>query len=152
MDSNAPMPGEPREKSIMVVEDDESMRMLIEMILKSDGFDVVPVGSAEECLKAIESKLPDLIVMDFMLPGRGGYETIKDLQGTDAREVPVIVATARKLDGYTVKEIQNEPNVRDYFTKPIKQKQFLGKIHSLLNTRSPEGPSSPGFGQMKSSW
>lgn len=140
-------PEDPKTKTILVVEDDEGMQGLFEVILQKEGFKVMTAGSAEEAMKRIAEKTPDLIVLDFMLPGKGGYETIRELQGGEARETPIIIATARRLDARVVDELKNEPNVKGFFAKPVQPVILAGKVHEILNTglasNRAGGPPSP---------
>ena len=78
--------------------------------------------------------------MDLMLPGKGGYEVVRDLQATDAARVPVVVITGRTIDRKNMEMIKNEPNVRDFMQKPLRPTMLATAPHSLLQTRPRDQP------------
>lgn len=146
---NAPVP---KDKTILIVEDDDSLREFFEMMLQREGFQVRSAASGEEALKTAEETPPDLIVLDFMLPGKGGFEVLKELQTGDTASVPIVVATARKLDAKMIAQIRSEPNVREYVTKPVNHAIFINSIHKVLGTKPGQGinpDDTLGFGRRK---
>ncbi|OIO05690.1 MAG: hypothetical protein AUJ52_13420 [Elusimicrobia bacterium CG1_02_63_36] len=150
-----PVPGsaEPKDKLVLIVDDDESILDLLEHVVKKDGFRVERATDGQEAIRKVEASAPDAIVLDFMLPGMGGFEVAKELQMGDARSVPIIVITGRKIDQATIDMILQETNVREYIEKPIKPAVLTGRLHKLLGTKP---PAPGGFGQsrggLSSSW
>lgn len=143
---------EPSEKLILLVDDDESLLDLMEHIIRREGFRTERASDGAEALRKAEALTPDLILMDLMLPGKGGYEVVRDLQATDAGRVPVVVITGRTIDRKNMEMIKNEPNVRDFMQKPLRPTMLAAALHSLLQTRPPEinratdrGPLSGGM-------
>lgn len=138
---------EPKDKLILVVDDDESILDLLEHVIKKEGFRVERAGDGDEALRKVEALRPDLIILDFMLPVKGGFEVLKELQQGEAGSTPVLVITGRRIDPQTIDLIKLERNVREYIEKPIKPAGLMIQIHRVLGTRPPEsrralGPDS----------
>ncbi|MBI5883513.1 MAG: response regulator [Elusimicrobia bacterium] len=129
---------DPAEKLILLVDDDESLLDLMEHIIKREGFRTERATDGNEALKKIEAHAPDLILLDMMLPGKGGYEVIRDLQASDAARIPVIVITGRYIDRKNIDMVRGEPNVREFLQKPLRPAALAATIHSILQTRPPE--------------
>ncbi len=82
--------------TILVVEDEPAIQELLAVNLRHNGFLVVRAGSAEEAESAIQAALPDLLILDWMLPGKSGVALAKKLRGDErTRELPIIMLTAR---------------------------------------------------------
>lgn len=146
---------EPKTKRILVVEDDETLRDFFELIVSAEGFQIETAPDGEEGLKRVLEKPPDLLILDFMLPGIGGFEVLKKLQEGSAAKVPVIVATARQLDEKMIQQIRQEPNVTEYLTKPVQHGPFISLLHKTLGTRPIVQPKKDdtGFGhQRRKGW
>lgn len=130
---------DPKEKLILIVDDDESILDLLEHVVKKEGFRVDRATDGPEALRKVDADCPDAIVLDFMLPGMGGFEVAKELQAGDARGVPILVITGRKIDQATIDMILQESNVREYIEKPIKPAVLAARLHKLLGTKAPLG-------------
>ena len=123
--------------TIMIVEDDPAIQDLLAELLRRASFDVVPVGNAESALESIKRELPDLLILDWMLPSMSGMALARRLRGERrTRALPIIMLTARgeeedKLEGL-------EHGADDYVTKPFSPKELLARIRALLRRRSPE--------------
>ena len=143
---------DPKEKLVLIVDDDESILDLLEHMVKKEGFKVERAADGQEAVRKVEALNPALIVLDFMLPGMGGYEVVKELQSGDARSTPILVITGRKVDPQTVDMIRQEPNVEDYIEKPIRPAKIMTQIHSVLKTRPPEVKRGLDRGPLSSSW
>ena len=140
----------PSEKLILIIDDDESFSELLELLVGKEGFRTIIAGDGDEGLKKIEAEQPDLILLDMMLPGKAGYEVIRELQATDAANTPVIVMTGRSIDRKNVEMIRMELNVKEFMQKPLRPAILAATLHRLLQTRPPEinrtdrGPMSGG--------
>ncbi len=146
---------DPKTKRILVVEDDDGLRDFFELILQTEGFQIEAAPTGEEGIKRAVEKPPDLLILDFMLPGIGGFEVLRNLQKGPAAGVPIIVATARQLDEKMIQQIRHEPNVKEYMTKPIQHGPFISFLHKTLGTRpnvQPKKEDTGGFGQRKRGW
>lgn len=126
-------------KRVLLVEDDEDMRQFLEVMLDKEGFIVQSSSSGDDALRIVEGMKPDLIVMDLMMPGLGGFEVIRRLQSGPAAQIPVVVVTGRYTDPSTSQMILQEPNVADFCEKPLNPSKFALKLHNIL--RSKDGGS-----------
>lgn len=152
MDSNPQELADPKEKLVLVVDDDESILDLLEHMVKKEGFKVERAADGQEAVRKVSALSPSLIILDFMLPGMGGYEVVKELQSGDGRNIPILVITGRKVDPQTVDMIRQEPNVNDYIEKPIRPAKIMSQIHAVLKTRPPEIKRGADRGPLSSSW
>ncbi|MFH1724836.1 MAG: response regulator [Elusimicrobiota bacterium] len=143
---------DPRQKLILIVDDDESLLDLLEHMVKREGFRCERASDGQEALRKVEERTPDLIVLDFMLPGIGGYEVVKELQMGEARGVPVVIITGRRIDRQTADMIREESNVIDFVEKPVRPAVFGPGLHRILKTRPPEACRTAVRGPLASSW
>jgi two-component system, OmpR family, alkaline phosphatase synthesis response regulator PhoP len=134
----APELGEPKDKLVLLVDDDESILDLLEHLIKNEGFRVERAVDGCEAIRKTQSMRPDLVILDFMLPGLAGFEVLKELQMGEARSTPVIVVTGRSVDRQTSDMVRQESNVREFFEKPVKPVILASMIHRILRTRPPE--------------
>ena len=122
---------------IMVVEDEPAIQDLIRFNLEAGGYRVPVCASAEEAMKAIQLELPDLLLLDWMLPGISGVELIKRLRGdTRTRALPIILLTARGEEADKLKGL--ETGADDYIVKPFSLKELEARIKALLRRRAPQ--------------
>lgn len=127
----------PSGKSILVVDDDLAIRELFELLLRRHGFNVQTANNGEEAIKVLSSKIRkkfDLIILDLMMPNRSGYDALKELQEGLNRDIPIFIVTARALDRGTIEMIEQESNVRRFWSKPIDSRDFVEKVHEVLGT------------------
>lgn len=122
--------------TILVVEDEPAIQELIAINLKHAGFLVVRAGSAEEGESAIRAALPDLVILDWMLPGQSGVTLAKRLrQDERTRDLPVIMLTARVHEEDRVQGL--EAGADDYVTKPFSPKELVARVRAVLRRRAP---------------
>jgi two-component system alkaline phosphatase synthesis response regulator PhoP len=148
----APDLSDPKDKLILIVDDDESILDLMEHVVKKEGFRVERGCDGQEAVAKAQSLTPNLIILDFMLPGIGGYEVVKELQMGDTVSIPILVITGRHLDRQSIEMVKQETNVRDFMEKPIKPILLSAAIHRLLKTRPPEIRRAPDRGPLGGSW
>lgn len=129
--------GRPADKLVLIVDDDESVRELIEFIIKKEGFRVEKASDGEEALTKARSVNPDLILLDLMLPKFGGFEILRELQSDETGSIPIVIITGRYTDRSTSEMIKQEPNVRDFIEKPVKPQVLTSLVHKLLHTQPP---------------
>ena len=117
------------EITIFVVEDDASIRFGLEEVLRSEGFKVASCDDGGEAIQGISETLPDLIVLDVMLPNRSGYEIATELRKRGCR-VPILMLTAKgeEMD----KVVGLNAGADDYVTKPFGLNELLARIRALL--------------------
>ncbi|WP_136479476.1 response regulator transcription factor [Acetivibrio thermocellus] len=116
---------------IYCVEDDRSIRELIIYALKSNGYEAVGFDKAEPFYKELENKLPDLVLLDIMLPGEDGIEILKKLRASPKlRNIPVIILTAKSAEYDKVLGLDSGAD--DYITKPFGIMEFLSRVKAVL--------------------
>lgn len=124
-------------QSVLVVEDEEDIRELISYNLLKEGYQVAGVASGEDALKAVESKLPDLVLLDIMLPGLDGLGVCRKLKGNPKFEsLPIIMLTAKGEEPDIVAGLNMGAD--DYVTKPFSPKVLLARIQAVLRRAETE--------------
>jgi two-component system, OmpR family, phosphate regulon response regulator PhoB len=127
---------------ILVVEDELAIQQLLALTLKSAGHEPTLVGNAEEALSCINAELPDLIVLDWMLPGRSGIALARQLRNeARTRSLPIIMLTARAQEADKVAGL--ETGADDYITKPFSQRELVARVKALLRRHAPDAGDEP---------
>ncbi len=126
----------PAEKLVLIVDDDKDIRDLLAVIISKEGFRVAQAQDGEDAQAKARALLPDLVLLDLMLPKSSGFETLHELQTDETAKIPIIVMTGRQLDPSTCEMIKREGNVRDFIGKPIKTEELIAQLHKLLKTRA----------------
>lgn len=117
--------------TILVVEDEPAIQELVTVNLKHAGFLVVRAGSAEDAESAIRAALPDLVILDWMLPGQSGVALAKKIRADErTRELPIIMLTARVHEEDKVQGL--EAGADDYVTKPFSPQELLARVRAGL--------------------
>ena len=117
--------------NILVVEDEDAIRGMLMMVLEQAGFVPVAAADAEEAQKSLDDAIPDLILLDWMLPGISGVEWARRLKKEPMyRELPIILLTARGEEEDKVKGL--EIGADDYVTKPFSPKELVARIRAVL--------------------
>jgi DNA-binding response OmpR family regulator len=125
-------------ENILVVEDEKDIQELIRYNLSSESYRVTCVGSGEDGLKTARSQLPDLMVLDLMLPGVDGLEVCRKMkQDATTEHIPIIMLTAKGDESDIVTGL--ELGADDYVTKPFNLKVFVTRVRAVLR-RSKSGP------------
>ena len=117
--------------TILVVEDDPSIRELLSINLETSGHRVIEAASAEEAEKLITVSLPDLILLDWMLPGKSGPQfatRLRDMERT--KDVPIIMLTARGEEAERVRGLATGAD--DYVVKPFDPDELLARVQRFL--------------------
>lgn len=127
----------PEEKKILIIDDDDTILSFLEYYLSRQGFKVFTALDGQQALTMITQNLPDLVIVDAMLPKKSGYEVVKILQ-QNYKTLPVIVISGFVKDVNMQMMFKMEPNVKEFLTKPIQPDYLLSKIHSLLGTKPKE--------------
>lgn len=132
----SPQPtAQPTTSKLLVVDDNEANRDMLSRRLERKGYDVELADSGEAALQLISSTHVDLVLLDIMMPGIGGIETLKRIRQTYSQEqLPVIMATAKDTSEDVVGALELGAN--DYITKPIDLPVALARIQSHLKTRA----------------
>jgi len=123
-------------KQILVVEDERPIREMIAFGLRRAGFEVREAADARSGRAEVANKLPDLLLVDWMLPDTSGLEFTRALKrDRETREVPVIMLTARAEEGDKVAGLEGGAN--DYITKPFSPRELLARINAVLRRTTP---------------
>ena len=134
--------GDPRSKKILIIDDEASLCVVLMEVMSAHGFRVEQALDWNQAKAKIAAEKPDLIILDFLLPGADGMDMIRQLQVESLRHIPVIAISGRYGDPKFVHTIKQEPNVKDFFKKPIGYVDLAQRIHSLLGTQSPRKPAA----------
>ncbi len=122
---------------ILVVEDESAIQELIALNLEQAGQVPILAGSAEEAWQAIQRALPDLVLLDWMLPGQSGIELARRLRAeARTKTLPIIMLTARGEEDDKLRGL--DTGADDYITKPFSTKELQARIKAVLRRRAPE--------------
>ena len=128
--------------SILVVEDEPAIQELIAINLEHAGHAVLRAGDAEQAAGLIREVLPDVVLLDWMLPGQSGIAFARRLREDDrTRHVPIIMLTARGTEADKVAGL--ESGADDYITKPFSPRELMARIKAVLRRRSPQSTDEP---------
>jgi len=116
------------DKSVLVIDDDEKLNKLLKDYLTKFGFKVTTAIHPDDGLEALEQELPDIIVLDIMLPDKDGFEVCKEIRKTHS--VPIIMLTAR--GEVTDRIVGLELGADDYMPKPFEPRELVARIQSIL--------------------
>ena len=118
-------------KRILVVEDQEDNRRILRDMLGNAGYELIEAESGEEALTAVETRQPDLILMDIQLPVMDGYEATRRIKSNPGmKEIPIIAVTSYALSGDEGKARAAGCNA--YVTKPFSPRALLAKVREFL--------------------
>lgn len=138
-------------QTILIVEDERDIADLIAFNLKREGYSVVMVSSGEEGLRQARAILPDLIVLDIMLPGLNGLDVCRNLKAEPAtNSIRIIMLTARDDDIDVVTGL--EVGADDYMTKPFSPKVLVARIRAVLRRpvkTAGDAPTVQNYGELE---
>lgn len=115
--------------TILIVEDDQSIRQGVELTLLKEGYQVLTAPSAEEGQRVLDASRVDLMILDLMLPGKSGFEFCRKLR-SEGRMLPILMLTA--LADEAEKVLGFETGADDYVTKPFSLRELVVRIKALL--------------------
>jgi len=123
--------------NVLVVEDEPQIQELLAVNLEHAGHRVRRAASAEEAEAAIRAALPDVVVLDWMLPGESGLSFARRLRGdARTRELPIVMLTARAMESDKISGL--EAGADDYLTKPFSPRELNARIKAVLRRRAPQ--------------
>ncbi|ULQ46499.1 phosphate regulon transcriptional regulator PhoB [Flagellatimonas centrodinii] len=125
-------------KLILVVEDEAAIREMVRFALTRAEYRVAEAGSAQEARLRMADERPDLILMDWMMPGISGVELTRELKGSASnRDIPVIMVTARAEEEDKIRGLNT--GCDDYVSKPFSFPELLARIQAVLRRSMPGG-------------
>lgn len=120
-------------KKILIADDEPNIVAALEFLLEQDGYAVQIARNGDEALRCIESDVPDLVLLDVMMPLRNGYDVCNRIRGHDAwRNIKVIMLSAKGREAEVKKGLAMGADL--YLTKPFSTRELMGKIRALLET------------------
>jgi len=121
----------PQTKLILVADDEPDIVTIVEMILRSQGYDVLKAANGLEALELAERHSPDLILLDIMMPDMDGWEVLRLLRvDPSTSEIPVAMISAKT--GSRAKITSMQEGAVDYITKPFDSQELLSKVREIL--------------------
>ena len=115
-------------KKVLIIDDDMNIQELLRLYFEKDGFDTAAVGRGDLAEAEIANQKPDVVILDLMLPGKSGFDILRDLRKRS--DVPVIMLTAR---GETLDKVVGlELGADDYVEKPFEPKELLARVKAVL--------------------
>lgn len=132
---------------ILVVEDDEDIRKLLEVTLKKEGYDVLSLASGDKVMPFLARQVPDLVVLDLMLPVVDGRRLCRDIRAHEEfKNIPLIMLTSRSEESDIITGL--ELGADDYITKPFSPKVLCARIRAILR-RQQEQTDSPSADEIR---
>jgi two-component system phosphate regulon response regulator PhoB len=123
--------------SILIVEDEEPIQILLSYNFESEGYRVRATAQGEEVARLVSEERPDLIVLDWMLPGISGIEVCRLLRTRpETRDIPIIMLTARGEENERVRGLATGAD--DYMVKPFSVPELLARVRTILRRANPE--------------
>ena len=117
--------------TVLIVEDEDAIREMLVMVLDQSSFVSIEAADAEEAQKLLDDKIPDLILLDWMLPGISGVEWARRLKKEPVyKDIPIILLTARGEEEDKIRGL--EIGADDYMTKPFSPKELIARIRAVL--------------------
>ena len=122
---------------ILVVEDEEALTTLLRYNLDAEGYEVETVARGDDADTRLKERIPDLVVLDWMLPGLSGIELCRRLRARpETKQLPIIMLTARGEESERVRGLATGAD--DYIVKPFSVPELLARVKGLLRRASPE--------------
>src|SRR6266480_864933 len=126
---------------ILVVEDEEALTTLLQYNLDAEGYEVETVGRGDDAETMLREHSPDLVVLDWMLPGLSGIELCRRLRARpETKALPIIMLTARGEESERVRGLATGAD--DYIVKPFSVPELIARVRALLRRASPERVAS----------
>jgi two-component system phosphate regulon response regulator PhoB len=121
---------------ILIVEDEEPLTLLLRYNLEAEGYEVETVARGDDAATRLKESPPDLVVLDWMLPGLSGIELCRSLRARpETRQLPIIMLTARGEESEKVRGLATGAD--DYIVKPFSVPELLARVRALLRRANP---------------
>jgi DNA-binding response OmpR family regulator len=118
-------------RTVLIVDDEPNIVLSLKFLISQQGYEVRTAASGDEALKSLEEQIPDLVLLDIMMPKPDGYEVCQKIRATpEWKDIPVIMLTAKGRDverqkGYAM-------GADDYITKPFATNELVTKVRDIL--------------------
>ncbi len=116
---------------ILVVDDDETMRMLVESVLQKEGFETTAVENGKECLNMVKVAPPTAIILDWEMPEMSGFDVLKALKSDEkTKSIPIMMLTSKN----NIMDVSKclEAGANDYSAKPFDHNGFIMRVRKML--------------------
>ncbi len=133
-----------RAPRLLVVEDDEDIALVLQRMLRTEGYEVRVAGDGEAAVSDARAYVPDLVILDLGLPKLDGIDVARELRGRD--DVPILVLTARDAVDSRVEGL--DAGADDYLVKPFERQELLARLRALLRRRPPRGSAPLAVGDL----
>ena len=128
--------------TLLLVEDEPAILDLLEFTLAPKGYNIKRATDATTALKIVRDALPDLMILDWMLPGESGVQLARVLRGDQrTKGMPIIMLTARAEEADKISGL--DAGADDYMTKPFSPRELVARVNALLRRRAPEHADEP---------
>lgn len=125
-----------KKNRILVAEDEEALRTLLKYNLEKDGYEVTLAADGEEALARLNERLPDLLLVDWMMPGASGIEVCRSVrQNSQSRGLPIIMLTARGEESDRIRGL--DMGADDYLIKPFAVTELLARVRAVMRRMRP---------------
>jgi two-component system phosphate regulon response regulator PhoB len=122
---------------VLIVEDEESLVTLLTYNLEAEGYNVFHVASGSDAMLVLNEEKPDIVILDWMLPGLAGIEICRQIRARqDTKALPIIMLTARGEEGDRIRGLQTGAD--DYVVKPFSVSELVARVKALLRRAAPE--------------
>lgn len=129
-------------RKVLVVDDEEHIRRILKFQLEKNGYQVITAENGEEALKSVRRSMPDLILLDLMMPKIDGFEVCKQLRSDfQTSQIPIIMLTAKSDLPDKIKGLQGGAN--DYLVKPYSNEELLLRVHNVLEWSQNQKNANP---------
>jgi two-component system phosphate regulon response regulator PhoB len=126
------------EKTVLIVDDEAAIREMIAVALEMADYRCVEASNAQDALIAIVDQRPDMILLDWMLPGTSGIELARRLKRNETTaDIPIIMLTAKTEEDNKVQGL--EVGADDYITKPFSPRELVARLKAVLRRATPQG-------------
>lgn len=129
-------------KTVLIVDDEAPIREMIAVALEMAGYECIEAASAQEAHGKVVDKKPDMILLDWMLPGTSGVEFARRLKREElTAELPIIMLTAKGEEDNKVQGL--DAGADDYITKPFSPRELVARLKAVLRRSTPQGVEEP---------
>ncbi|SFR58163.1 two-component system, OmpR family, phosphate regulon response regulator PhoB [Pseudidiomarina maritima] len=129
-------------RKILIVEDEAPIREMLSFVMEQHGYQAIEAGDYQAALEKVVEPFPDMILLDWMIPGGSGIQLAKKLKGDDfTRAIPIIMLTARGEEEDKVRGL--EVGADDYMTKPFSPKELMARMRAVFRRVAPTALDEP---------